>query len=83
MMVNNLKRQFKVIIERDEDGYLIASMPALPGCHTQAKTFAELTNIKDAVKLCLKAAKTNSDYQTKIDIFGYEPSSMGMDIVTL
>jgi len=83
-MANNLKRQFKVIIERDEDGYLIASVPALPGCHTHAKTFTELTkNIKDAVKLCLKVAKTNSGYQAKIEMFGYEPSFVGVDIVTL
>jgi len=31
-------REFDVIIERDEDGYYVASVPALRGCHTQAKS---------------------------------------------
>lgn len=25
------------IIEKDADGYFVASVPSLPGCHTQAK----------------------------------------------
>lgn len=46
-------KQFKVFIEFDEDGYYVASVPALPGCHTQAKTLPELKKrIKDAIKLC-------------------------------
>src|SRR3989339_1962246 len=32
------KNEFTVLIERDEDGMLIATVPALKGCHTQAKT---------------------------------------------
>lgn len=51
-------KQFKVIIERDEDGYFVASVPALPGCHTQAKTIPELnTRLKEAIKLCLDVYK--------------------------
>lgn len=34
-----MKREFNIIIERDADGYFLASVPNLPGCHTQAKTF--------------------------------------------
>jgi predicted RNase H-like HicB family nuclease len=30
-------RKFTVVIERDEDGYYVATVPALTGCHTQAK----------------------------------------------
>ena len=29
-------KEFNVVIEKDEDGYFIASVPALRGCHTQA-----------------------------------------------
>ena len=32
------KREFSVVIERDAEGYYVASVPALPGCHTQAKS---------------------------------------------
>jgi predicted RNase H-like HicB family nuclease len=48
-------REFNVIIEKDSDGYLIASVPQLPGCHTQAKTQDMLMKrIKEAIELCLE-----------------------------
>ncbi|HEX5503758.1 MAG TPA: type II toxin-antitoxin system HicB family antitoxin [Thermomicrobiales bacterium] len=37
-----MARAFTVVIERDEEGYLVASVPALPGCHTQARSMDEL-----------------------------------------
>lgn len=47
--------QFDVIIERDEEGYFIASVPALPGCHTQAKSLDTLMErIREAIALCLE-----------------------------
>jgi predicted RNase H-like HicB family nuclease len=49
---------FTVIVERDEDGYLVGSVPALKGCHTQGKTMDELlANIRDAIELCLEVEK--------------------------
>ena len=33
-----MNREFSVIIEKDEDGYFVASVPTLKGCHTQAKS---------------------------------------------
>ena len=33
-----MTREFSVVIEKDEDGYFVASVPALRGCHTQAKS---------------------------------------------
>ncbi|WP_416245105.1 type II toxin-antitoxin system HicB family antitoxin [Crocosphaera sp. XPORK-15E] len=48
-----MTRYFNVIIEKDGDGYLVASVPSLKGCHTQAKTFDELMErIKEAIELC-------------------------------
>lgn len=56
-----MKRQvynFTVIVERDEDGYLVGSVPALKGCHTQGKTMDELlANVKEAIELCLEVEK--------------------------
>ena len=50
-----LKREFDVVIERDEEGYYIASVPQLPGCHTQAMSLDELTQrIREAIELCLE-----------------------------
>ena len=49
---------FTVVIEKDEDGFYIGSVPALKGCHTQGKTIDELMkNVKEAVELCLEVEK--------------------------
>ena len=48
-------RKFTVLIERDEDGYYVASVPALRGCHTQAKNLDTLMKrIREAIALCLE-----------------------------
>lgn len=48
-------REFNVVIERDEDGYFVASVPSLRGCHTQAKSLDVLMKrIKEAIELCLE-----------------------------
>lgn len=49
---------FTVVIEKDEDGVYVGSVPALRGCHTQGKTMDELLkNIKEAIELCLEVDK--------------------------
>ena len=49
-------REFTVIIEQDEDGWLVGSVPSLRGCHTQARNMEDLfENIKEAILLCLEA----------------------------
>jgi len=53
--VNEMSREFSVVIEKDEDGYFIASVPTLKGCHTQAKSLDVLMKrIKEAIELCLE-----------------------------
>jgi predicted RNase H-like HicB family nuclease len=48
-------RQFDVVVEKDSDGYFVASVPALPGCHTQSKSLDELMlRIREAIELCLE-----------------------------
>lgn len=50
-----MSEYFNVVIEKDEDGYLVASVPSLKGCHTQAKTFDELIErITEAIELYLE-----------------------------
>jgi len=46
---------FSVLIEQDEDGVYVASVPALRGCHTQAKNLENLwPRIREAIELCLE-----------------------------
>lgn len=49
-----MTRQFDVVVERDSAGWFIGSVPAIPGCHTQAKSLDELMlRIREAIELCL------------------------------
>jgi len=53
-----MKKEFNIIIEQDEDGYYIASVPELPGCHTQAKSLDELNKrIIEAIEISEIQAK--------------------------
>jgi predicted RNase H-like HicB family nuclease len=61
-----LKKELTVIIERDEDGFFVGSVPELKGCHTQAKSLDELIErIKEAAELCLEVhgEATDSELQ--------------------
>ena len=50
-----MTRQFDVIVEKDSAGFFVASVPALPGCHTQAKSLdALMERIREAIELCLE-----------------------------
>ncbi len=57
-----MKREFNVVIEQDEDGFFVASVPALRGCHTQAKSLVVLMKrIKEAIELCLEVEEPVSN----------------------
>lgn len=50
-----MAQEFSVVIEKDKDGYYVASVPALRGCHTQAKSLDVLMKrIQEAIELCLE-----------------------------
>lgn len=50
-----MSREFSVVIERDSEGYYVASVPALPGCHTQARSPEELMErVREAAELCIE-----------------------------
>ena len=50
-----MKREFQVVIERDAEGYYVASVPELRGCHTQAKSLDELMErVREAIAVCLE-----------------------------
>lgn len=50
--------KLKVVLFKDEDNFIVASCPALPGCASQGKTRDEaLKNIKEAIVGCLEVRK--------------------------
>ena len=53
--------EYAVVIEMDEDGWLVGSVPSLHGCHTQARTMDELLERMDEViQLCLEVQDEQS-----------------------
>ena len=60
--------KLKIVLEKGEDGYIVASVPSLPGCHSQGKTEREtIKNIREAILLYLepnpKAVRANSRHK--------------------
>jgi len=50
-----MKSDFNVIVQKDEDGFYIAAVPVMKGCHTQAKSLAVLMDrIEEVIELCLE-----------------------------
>jgi predicted RNase H-like HicB family nuclease len=50
-----MTHQFDIVVEKDSDGYFVASVPALPGCHTQARSLDDLTvRVREAIELYLE-----------------------------
>ena len=50
-----MHQQFDVVIERDSEGFYVASVPQLPGCHTQALSLDDvMVRIREAIELCLE-----------------------------
>ncbi|NMC90546.1 MAG: type II toxin-antitoxin system HicB family antitoxin [Smithella sp.] len=53
-----MTKSFNVIIERDEDGSFVATVPGLRGCHTQAKSLDKLLErTREVIELCLEEEK--------------------------
>ena len=54
--------EFDVIIEQDDEGYFVASVPSLPGCHTQARSLDELMErVKEAIAVCREPESSRAD----------------------
>jgi predicted RNase H-like HicB family nuclease len=50
-----MAQQFDVVVEKDAERYFVATVTALPGCHTQARSLDELMErLKEAIELCFE-----------------------------
>jgi predicted RNase H-like HicB family nuclease len=60
-------KEFSVIIEKDEDSHFVATVPALRGGHSQAKSLDTLMKrIKEAIELCLEVEEPISNEFTGV-----------------
>ena len=65
---------YTVVIEKDEDGYFIGSVPTLPGCHTQARSIARLMDrMAEAIAVSLDA---RTDEPDALDLVGVQRPAM-------
>ena len=63
------EHHFPVVIEQDEDGWFIGTVPESKGCHTQARDLAELDKrLRNAIKLCLEVEKAEPSRNTFIGV---------------
>ena len=50
-----MSAEYTIVIEKDEDGYYVGSVPALPGCHTQGTSMDQLLErMQEAIALWLE-----------------------------
>ena len=57
-----MSRCFDVVVERDQDGLYVASVPALRGCHTQTTSLDDLMErIRESIELCLEVEGTTEE----------------------
>jgi predicted RNase H-like HicB family nuclease len=50
-----MAKKYTIIVEKDEQGWLVSEVLGLPGCHTQARDMSELLRrTKEAIKAYLK-----------------------------
>jgi predicted RNase H-like HicB family nuclease len=65
-----MKKELNVLVERDRDGFYVASVPELPGCHTQARSLDELMErIREAAELCLE---TRGEEAGELEFVGFQ-----------
>jgi predicted RNase H-like HicB family nuclease len=83
-MKTNQTHHYKVIVERGRDGYFVGRVPLIPGCLTHGKNYEELlTNIKEAIQLCLEVAADDPEYQNSIHEGQTTPTFIGIEEVVV
>ena len=61
-------RKFAVSLKSDEDGFVVVSCPALPGCHSQGRTRQEaLNNITEAIRGYIASMRKHREPVPKAD----------------
>ncbi len=64
-----MKKKYTLLIERDEEGWLVSEVVELPGCHMQAKTMDELLRrTKEAVRAYLESEEIPAGLQEFVGV---------------
>ena len=67
-----MRNYYTMLIERDEEGWYVGSVPSLPGCHTQGRTIDELvSNMEEAISLY-----SEEEYATPLEFVGVQRISV-------
>ena len=67
---------YTVVIEKDQDGYFVGHAPALPGCHTHAKSIDDLMErMSEAISLWLEVE--SEDRPSPLELVGIQRSAIG------
>jgi predicted RNase H-like HicB family nuclease len=68
-----VKLRFPVVIEQDEDGMYIGTVPDIRGCHSYGETLDELMkNIKEAIIANIEVLKAESKDLPKVSFSGVQ-----------
>lgn len=70
-----MEKEFTVIVERDSEGFYVAHVPALPGCHTQARSLDDLmSRVREAIEANLDLAGESAE---PLEFVGVQRVSIG------
>ena len=70
-----MSTEYTIVIEKDENGYYVGSVPALPGCHTQGKSIDQLLQrMEEAIALWLEVE--GEDAQSPLELVGVQRISV-------
>ena len=63
-------REFNAVVEKDSEGYYVASVLELPGCHTQAKTMdTMMKRLREAIEVYLEVQKEESQPSDFVGVY--------------
>ena len=61
--------RFAIVLEQDEEGYIVVSCPSLPGCHSQGRTKKEaVANITEAIQGYIESLRKHGEPIPKMDV---------------
>lgn len=61
--------RFAIVLEQDGKGFIAASCPALPGCHSQGRTKEEaIANITEAIQGYIESLRKHGEPVPKMDV---------------